>query len=481
MNHLKSLKLAYFVIGIAAFCYVLIRAFSVGITYDEVWTIKGFVPLNTMNIINFSPPDANNHLLNTLLIKLFFQFGNESVVIARLPNVIAFCFYAFYGFKITSKYLSPFIGICCFLLLLLNPFLLDFFSLARGYGLSLAFVLISLYFTLEFTKKYSVSSIFGSLGFGALAVLSNFSTLNYWLSIALIINLIALFSRTQFNFKKTALYSLGISIVLLALIYEPLRKLKQNGNLYYGGDTSFYHDTLESLANYSFYHVESNSFVQGSLNVFLVLLVLSILLSFYFKRVIFTPKTILLSITLLSIASIVLQHVLFDTLYLIDRTALFFVPLFMLVLCFSINEIPRKIGSAITLMIVVGFGLNFMKNANLTKAATWYFEAHTAEILTFANTKGKKLNRKIKLDFSWPFGCSIGYYTQTYHYPYIQLVNDPKNVEEVNKNADYYLYLSSSLNNAGYDKNTQKIRHTPKRIIKQFKNEGIILYAPIRK
>lgn len=174
MVNKKTIQLVYLIIGILAFMYVLCRALKIGVTYDEVWTIKGFVSQNFISILNYSPCDANNHIVNTLLIKLFFLFGNHSLFIARLPNVIAFIMYIIFSYKIADEYLSSFIGICLFSLLILNPFVLDFFSIARGYGLSLGFLMVSIYNFITYFSVKNPNNIIISLVFGAVAVLCNF-------------------------------------------------------------------------------------------------------------------------------------------------------------------------------------------------------------------------------------------------------------------------------------------------------------------
>jgi len=464
-------------IGCIAFCYVLIRSITVGITYDEVWTINEFVSQNILNIINYTPCDANNHILNTLLIKLFFLFGNHSLFIARLPNVLSFILYLYYGHKITAQYLSPITGIACFLLLLLNPFLLDFFSIARGYGLSLAFLLTSIYFAFKFDREARVSHVWRTIGFGAIAVLCNFSLLNYWIALVILINSIALLRGEKYNFKKSLLSTIGIAIVLFAIVYEPIRKLKVTGNLYYGGNTGFYSDTLESLTKYSLYTTESNSLIYYSLNIFLLVLILTILISFFFNRTLYSLKNIVLSVTTLCILSVVLQHHLLDTPYLIDRTALFFYPLFILSLCFSLNDFYHKSTSIIISLIVMVFGINFFSKANLYKITTWYFDSHSEEILNLLNKKGAEQERKIKIDFSWPFQSSFGYYVRQNNYPYIEIVKNKQDREDLNANADYYIYLTKSLEKVGYDANAQKILPLIKDTVLQYKDEKTMLFT----
>lgn len=475
------MKAAYVIIAILTCCYVVARTFTVDITYDEVWTINEFVPQSIIHILNYTPCDANNHIINTLLIKLLLVFGNHSLWVARLPNVLAFVMYLLYSYKITSRYLSPFVGIACFLLLLLNPFLLDFFSIARGYGLSLGFLLASIYYTLQYANEAQTPALCKAIGLGAIGVLCNFSLLNYAVSLVCVVNITALFLRKKIHFKTTFLCSLLVAALLTTVVYEPIRKLKQNGNLYYGGNTSFYSDTLVSLAKYCFYSPETNSLIFYSLNVFLFILILTTTLSFFYKDKLFLRKNIVLSITILCIFSVIIQHYLLDTLYLIDRTALFFYPLFILVLSFSFNSFLCSIKNWIIALIAIVFSVNFFYHANLYKTAIWYFDAHTSTILNTLNEKGKKENKKLKIDFSWPFESSIAYYTKKNEYPFIEIVKNKSNREDLNAETDYYLYLTKSLEKVGYDANAQKIITLKKDTTLEYKPENILVFENINK
>jgi len=410
MERKKYIQSIYFISSLLIFCYVLIRAYTVGITHDEVWTIDIFVPQTIINIFNYTPCDANNHILNTLFIKLFFQFGNDSLFIARLPNVLAFLLYLYFGFKISKTQLQPWVGLCCFLLLILNPFLLDFFGLARGYGLGLGFFLASLYFALKLKQDIKISTLSKSIGFGAIAVLCNFSILHFYLVLIFTINLNALIWHSKSNFKHTLLVSFIYSIILFAIIYEPLRKLVQNGNLYYGGNNNFYSDTLSSLSKYTIYNIENSWVDIYALNFFLTITFFSILFSFISNPKIYTIKLIILAITSCCILSLIIQHYAFGTLYLIDRTALFFYPLFIFCFCFSVNDFSHKIYSKIMLLTTIIFGANFLIHANLNKTAIWHFDAHSNEILKIINQYGAQNDRKIRIDYSWPFHNSIKHY-----------------------------------------------------------------------
>jgi hypothetical protein len=470
-------KYLYVVVGLLAFLYVLTRSIFVGITYDEAWTISSFVPLKPFDLLVYPPSDANNHLLNTILIKFFYHFGLNSLFFTRLPNVLAFVVYLFFAYKITTGFMSVRSGVVTFLLLILNPFLLDFFSLARGYGISMACLAGSVYYLLvlfreNFHPRYSLLS----LGWAAMAVLANLSMLNYYLALACVLGIYGLLIFRK-EFVRNFLVIIILTIGLALIIWKPVSVLMKSGRLYYGGNTGFYQDTLVSLAKYTMYSPEVSGIILISLNVFLALFVISVLLSFRKDQANDNPRNIMLALLLLSAGSVILQHFLFSNLYLIDRAALFFYPLAILTLCISIDQIKyRWLSFAVSGVLIAAFGLNFILHYNFYKTATWYFDAHTREILQIINNDGKTKRVVQKVDFSWPFQSSIGYYYNKSAYPYIEIVQNPSNRDEITPGFDYYLYLSRSLEKVGYDPGSQRINAVAKDTARIFSKEGVYLF-----
>lgn len=64
----KELK-AYILLGLLLCIYVIAEAYLMPLTHDELSTI-GFSRQAISNIITYKDPIPNNHILNTLLLKL---------------------------------------------------------------------------------------------------------------------------------------------------------------------------------------------------------------------------------------------------------------------------------------------------------------------------------------------------------------------------------------------------------------------------
>lgn len=174
--------------SLAFLIYVIVRAVRVPITIDEAATYLNYVSSDILAIFRFD--STNNHFLNTLLTKICWALGGPSEFALRLPNLMAYVVFLFFSFRILDRFAKDkIIAISGFFLLNLNPYVLDFFSLSRGYGLSLAFLMAALFFFFSFLDRtiegrpgqYRQLNL--SLAAASLAVLSNFSLLNVYVSL----------------------------------------------------------------------------------------------------------------------------------------------------------------------------------------------------------------------------------------------------------------------------------------------------------
>ena len=202
IKKVSFINVAMYVYCLLIFSYVLYRASSVPFTFDEVGTSQ---IAHSEEWANFGL-NANNHFLNMVLIKASLIFFDPSELVYRLPNLLGFILFLVFAVKV-GKLLKPSAPYIPLILLTAMPFVLDFFGLARGYGLSLSFILPSIYFLLKYSEVNKIQFGIASLLFGILAVLSNLTSFNYFLP-----SLIILFSITLFYREKVVakLFTMGI-------------------------------------------------------------------------------------------------------------------------------------------------------------------------------------------------------------------------------------------------------------------------------
>ncbi|MBK6983953.1 MAG: hypothetical protein IPH32_03960 [Bacteroidetes bacterium] len=151
MNSNKSVlfKVLFASISVIVFIIIALRSYLVPFNHDETATFFFFI--QSGNYMPFhSAVDANNHVLNSYLGNICFHLFGSSPFALRIPNLIGLVILIFATYKI-SKHLNQ-IGSKLLLtaIFLLSYHWLTFFGACRGYGLSLALLIMGIAFMLEF-------------------------------------------------------------------------------------------------------------------------------------------------------------------------------------------------------------------------------------------------------------------------------------------------------------------------------------------
>ncbi len=484
MTRHSHLSWIYLTLSLLVFSYVAARTWRLDATYDEVWTITEYLPLTYWEILSREPCNSNNHILNSLLIKLFDSVlhgriaGLHGLVIARLPNLIAFALYLTFAFKTARRFFPPITGLLFFVLSWCNPFLLDFFGLARGYGLALGFMMPALYFLLRFRERLSLRCAALSLAFSLCSVLSNLPFLNVYLAIA---GLVFLFPFIKNKTRQPDLKLLGIlfffSFALFAILYEPVRKMLAGGDLYYGGYVGFYHDTLHSLTKASLGRPFQEEGFPLQLNLFLAALALLVILGW--QRVPKLPAFALFCTAILAIPilSSLLQHWWLGNLFLIGRTALFYFPLFILVMAaWAGNATSAAIPNIILSLVVAGLVVNLAQNANFYKTINWPHDSRTSEVVERLKYEAGQTGKTAKLDASWPCENSLRY-ALTIKDTFPKIEYSGRERHRLEPAATHFLYYGQTLHRVGYYPRELAIDSLPKDTLLHFPDDNLTLFV----
>lgn len=121
-----------------AFLWIVARASVQALTIDESDTFLAYVV--RANLSDWEAA-SNNHVLNSLLMRLFVMVFGASPFTIRLPAVIGAAVYitaVYYLVRlVTPKLLLRWSMLVC---LVVSPFVMDYLVAARGYSLALAFL-----------------------------------------------------------------------------------------------------------------------------------------------------------------------------------------------------------------------------------------------------------------------------------------------------------------------------------------------------
>ncbi len=136
-------KLPTLVTAAFAMVWVVFRAHLQSVTVDEADTYHFFVELNWQSQWYAS---SNNHVLNSILIRLFTWLFGLSHLTLRASPLIGAAIYIVAAFRlcrlITKTELQLWL---LFVLFVYNPFVMDFMVAARGYGLAMGFLMMELF------------------------------------------------------------------------------------------------------------------------------------------------------------------------------------------------------------------------------------------------------------------------------------------------------------------------------------------------
>jgi len=454
----------------------LYRAWTQSITCDEAFTYNEFLagPVSRL----FTHYDANHHILHSMLAKIAISLFGLSEFTLRIPSLLGGVLYLSTAFRL-CRYLF---GESLFFLVslasvTLNPFVLDFLSAARGYGLALAFCLWALYHLCRFAAAYEPGSrtsqqshlYKAALGL-ALSVSSHVAFLFPCGALAaLLVLMLAVdgllkgnrsslgrqLSRAADQFLLPGLVTAFLIMVL------PLSRASQSA-YYYGADSLS--QSLDSILRPAFFHHRGRAlsfdlFEPAFLEVmkYLVpgvfLLAGAVLVAIVWRwirargfRKLSRPDQFLYYAgggMLVALAGMVASHKAFGLLYPQGRTGLYWVPLFLLTCAALLKrfEKPRVLVriARVTSLFVAGLVLaQFIVHFDTTHYAEWVPDSGVRQIVDLMRADHARHPKDaVRLAASWTLEPSLNFYRQRHRLAWM----DPIRRESLGADSDYFVLL----------------------------------------
>lgn len=321
--------------------YLLLRAYFLEPLHDEAATFFYYIESGLF----WGPDvmlDANNHWLNSILGHWMYLIFGDQFFFVRLPNVFAFILFFWGIYRLIKPIQSDLNKMLILLGTTCIPFILDYFSYTRGYGLSMGLFIFSLSYVRDFVVHLHLRSAFWASFFMGLSVYANLNFILSLILMGLLFVLMQLLHKKELSIKQHLL--LVSNYILLALAMLPNifygLQLKESGALYYGSLDGFWEVTGKTLSRYVIFY-DADWLKYASLALIAVLI-------FYFVRrwkslggIKFFRKSSTLMAWFLfgNCAAIILMAKLMDVNYPEDRVGMYLVTLFLLMMGFVLNEI----------------------------------------------------------------------------------------------------------------------------------------------
>jgi uncharacterized membrane protein len=136
----------------------LYRAITQSVTPGEAWNYNRFIAPAWAEA--FSRFDVNNHVLNTLLVRISTARFHLTELSLRLPSLLAGVLYLWVVYRLARRWFGGGLTFLAVIgLLTLNPLVIDAMSEARGYGMALACWMWALELMLESLESFSAQKL----------------------------------------------------------------------------------------------------------------------------------------------------------------------------------------------------------------------------------------------------------------------------------------------------------------------------------
>lgn len=354
--------------GAFVFVIILIRCFTIPPFVDEIINLQYYVRPGQF-IPFFSPLDANNHLVSTALNYVSYQIFGSNVFFMRVFEALGFVLMFTYLMKLRTFFRSVVVANCFVISLTSCFFIVSYFSLARGYGLSIAFLIAAIYYLLRmFTADQKKTD---SLKLGLLISLAVWTNLALLLTACIILAIASwliffqrnnTLDRTQKIRRFLYLFMSGIIPIFFAILFS--FELKNAGALWIGGKTGFIQDVVLNLIFETFGD-------KGIWYAFVISLAGLIFLIFNIRKIELT-HTIKISSALFfgTILGTIFLHLLLGINYPQNRAGIHFVVLGIVFSFFVFDTVKNRWHylAAVPAGVML---FHFFLNINLSYSTTW--------------------------------------------------------------------------------------------------------------
>lgn len=386
-NHLPFI--IWLLVTFVLWGFIGIHAFSMDITHDEAYSF-GLVKANNFRAM---PGTANTHWLNSFFMKVSSMLlGNEPGFL-RLHSVLAFPFFSWGIWKLSPLIpQKPLQYIFC-ALALFNPYVLDFFALARGYGMAVTFqVWVIIFFVKAAGTTFHYKLWLKVWLLNALILTANLSYFYTMLPVAIVF--VVFTTNKKYRLKQTISKQEWIILLLFALTslfaIADLLFIKYYGNdLRFGGTTDLIGSLFGTVWNASLYFSPLARYTSWiAMSSFILLCVAFGWYGIQLYRQRGGNTGFLLCVPIAGIVVLnVLFHLVLKSPFLFHRTALqWYIPGMVLLSFFfgermTLTSRLRFIPVAISALVIAALAIHYYTRTDKRFCFEWYLHGNTKQSL----------------------------------------------------------------------------------------------------
>jgi hypothetical protein len=403
------------------FALCVYRAATQAFTIDEAFTFLHYVDTPWRDV--FGEYSSNNHVLFSLVSRVFrYRFGRSEIVL-RIPALIGCILFQLASFRICRRALGDsWLLPLALAVLTLHPLVLDFMVAARGYGLGMGLFWWALYFI--WTEKPWAAGVVAGL-----SIATNMIFLVPLAALGAVA--IPIYARRKRFWELIQSYAVPALVISFAILVIPISK--SAGQFYYGATTL--RDTVSSLVNESV--PDTPPYLAG--HVVPIAFFLAVALGVW---LLVARKDTLLPYVLgcmgLSVLGWVAMHRILGFPYPLNRTALYMLPLAGLAIVAGAASVPWKTVSIPLGALAAALSIVYVAQIRTAYFNEWREEAGINHLVRRLGNDAAELSkaRQVTAGGTWILEYSMRYYGKRYRFPWLKVL-DAKERESLR--PDYYI------------------------------------------
>lgn len=441
--------------------YVAIRAWLLPITVDEASTALMQVPRRVVDTLLFETDNTpNNHILNTLLIKITTGMFGWHQFVVRIPVLLGALLYGWASLQLVRAISPSFrVRLLALLLMLGNPYLLEFFSFARGYGLAAGLMTMAIWQAWRFFSLNEWKPLRNAGLFAGLAVYANFTLLIFCVPfIVLLFWACWQLNPSRAGFWKKAKPLAITTLVFMVLLYTPLARVAKSHDI---ATWNALDSCFESVKQFIGASVHHNAYLGRQTDLWLTwfaiigALASGIAACIRWKRIRWQfktdPRVWVVSLLFGAIIANLVQVWPGKTPYLQPRLFLFYWPLFALAISCGYAWVNERFGKqkfwiAAAPLLLLGT-INTVRTLDIRSSHEWYHDIGTFTVLDYLKKSYEAEGRKepYLLDTEWFMQNSFLFHIEKNSYGCAKYIKLPPfhGARSPMKGADFYYAINS--------------------------------------